>query len=362
MSLRVVHVLDSLNLGGAEMQCVMLVRALAARGIESRLVHFRSGPLRSELDGSGVIAEPMALDGFLGRGLPRFVGRLARALLMWRADVVQTYSYYTNLPGLLGGRLAGVPVLVAGKRGEGIGLRPAQRFVDRLARRLAHATVVNTDALRAQLRAEDGDRRVAVIRNCVVARGAVTPSQDPVVGMVANFRPPKDHATFLRAAALVAERVPTAEFHLVGAGSHEACARQLVADLGLASRVRFLGALDPAGVWAAVNRFAVSVLSSLSEGLPNVVLESMVAARPVVATAVGGVAEIVRDGVTGFVVPVRDPVALAEPIARLLKDPQSAACMGAAARAYALRAHGPDRMVDDVLELYRTLAADRGRA
>lgn len=358
MTMRVAHVLDSLRLGGTETQCVALVRGLAARGVENRLVHFQPGPLRDQLDVPRVTVDRLDFDGFLRPSFPRLVRRLARDFRAWRTDVVQTYGFYTNLPGLLAGRLARVPVLVASKRGLGTNQTPAQRRVDRLARLLAQTTVVNAEALRARAASEETYGRVDVITNCVMERGPVTPAQggwDPVVGMVANFRHPKDHGTFLRAATLVSERVPTVEFHLVGEGPDEPAMRALATELGLGARVRFLGGLKPEAVWAALNRFSVSVLSTLSEGMPNAVLEAMLAARPVVATAVGGVAEIIRDGETGYLVPTRDASALAGPIAGLLKDPERAARMGAAGRAHVLAAYSPDRMVDDFLRLWTEL-------
>ena len=365
MSLRVVHVLDSLNLGGTETQCVALVRGLAARGVENRLVHFQVGPLRDLLDVPGVVVDRLDCEGFASRSFVRLVRRMARDFRAFEADVVQTYGFYSNLPGLLAGRLARVPVLVASRRGHATNLTSAQRRVDRLVRRLAHTTVVNAESLRVALRNAEGERPVAVIPNCVLERGAVTPigdGGDLVVGMVANFRVPKDHRTFLRAAALVAEKVPTAEFHLVGRGPEEPAARALAEELGIASRVRFLGALPPDEVWQALNRFSVSVLASLSEGMPNAVLEAMLAGRPVVASAVGGVREVVEDGVTGVLVPPRDASALARPIASLLKDVGVAARMGAAGRARVIERHGADRMVDDFLGLWRSLAAARRAA
>jgi glycosyltransferase involved in cell wall biosynthesis len=358
---RVAHVLDSLHLGGTETQCVALVRGLAARGIENRLVHFRAGPLRDQLDVPNVTVDRLDFDGFLKPGFVRLVRRLAKDLRAWQADVVQAYGFYTNLPAVLAGRVAGVPVRVAGKRGFDTHLTPAQRRVDRLARRLAHTTVVNSEALRVRVAAEAGPGNVTVIPNCVVERGPVAPAQDPIVGMVANFHPPKDQLTFLRAAAIVSERVPTAEFHLVGSGPNEPEARALAEELGLGARVRFLGSLPPHEVWAALNRFAVSVLSSQSEGMPNTVLEAMLAARPVVATNVPGVAEVLEHGVAGYLVPPRDASALAAPITELLEDPGRAASMGAAGRRHVLGAHGPDRMVDGFLELWHALGAE-GRA
>ena len=357
MSLRVVHVVDSLQLGGTETQCVALVQGLAARGVSNHVVYFQPGPLAARLQAPGVTAERMHVDGFLRPDFVRLLRRLVRVLREQQADVVQSYGFYTNLPALL----AGVRVLVASRRGFATDLRPAQHRVDRLVRRLAHYTVVNAHAIRARLIEDEGARAdtVVVIPNCVVERGPITPAHDPLVGMVANLRPPKDHATFLRAAARVVEIVPTAEFHLVGEGPEEAALRELTARLGLASRVRFLGALDPDAVWAEINRFAVAVLASASEGMPNAVLEAMAAARPVVATAVGGVPELVLDGVTGCLVAPGDDAALGAAIGRILKDPALAAAMGQAGRRHALRDHGPARMAEDFLRLYRPPSAER---
>jgi glycosyltransferase involved in cell wall biosynthesis len=358
MSLRVVHVLDTLQLGGTEAQAVALVRGLAERGVANHVVHFWSGPLAPRLEGPGITMYRMAgLRGFLRPGFPRLLLRLARALRAWRTDVVQSYGFYSNVPAVLAARLVGVQVIVASRRGFGTSLRPAQRRVDRLACRLAHRTVVNAQALRAQLVTQESARpdSVVLIPNCVADCGPVAPAHDPIVGMVANFRPPKDHATFLHAAARVVETVPTAEFHLVGAGPEEKTARDLAITLRLGDRVRFLGALEPDAVRAAVNRFAVAVLCSRSEGMPNAVLEAMIAARPVVATAVGDIPAIVRNGVSGLLVPPGDPDALGTAVARLLKDPALAADLGAAARRHVLAAHGPVRMVDAFLDLYRAL-------
>lgn len=359
MSLSVVHVLDSLRLGGTESQAVTLTRSLAERGVASHVVHFQTGPLAARLDVPGVTTERMELHGFVNIGFARLVLRLARALRTRGADVVQSYGFYTNLPAVLAGRLAGVRAIVAGRRGFGTSLTPAQRRVDALACRLAHRTVVNAAALREHMVSHEGARSgaIAVIPNCVATRGPITPAQDPIVGMVANFRPPKDHATFLHAATRVVDTVPTAEFHLVGSGSEEAATRRLADALGIARHVRFLGGLEPDAVAAAINRFAVAVLSSRSEGMPNAVLEAMVAARPVVATAVGDIPAIVRDGQTGFLVAPGDADGMSAAIGRILKDPALAAQLGDAGRRLALSAHGPERMAEAFLDVYRALGA-----
>ena len=158
MSLRVVHVLDSLRLGGTETQAVALVRALAERDVTNHVVHFHSGPLAARLEGPGVTTERMDVHGFLDRRFPGLVLRLARAMRARRADVVQSYGFYSNLPAVLAGRLAGVRVLVTGRRGFGTHLTPAQQRVDRIVCRLAHRTVANAEALRARLIEQEGAR------------------------------------------------------------------------------------------------------------------------------------------------------------------------------------------------------------
>ncbi len=360
MSLRGVHVIDSLALGGTETQCVALVDGLAVLGVTSHVVYFQPGPLLARLDGPRVTTGRMdAGGGFARPGFARLVLRLAGVMRAERADVVQSYGFYSNLPAVLAGRLAGVRVLVASQRGFATGLRASQRRVDRLARRLAHRTVVNAEAIRTRLVVDEraDANALVVIPNSVIARGPVVAAVDPIVGMVANFRHPKDHATLLRALVRVIEAVPNVETHLVGSGPEERATRRLAAELGIAPRVHFVGALAPDAVRDAIDRFAVAVLSSLSEGMPNAVLEAMVASRPVVATAVGGVPEVVADGVTGYLVPPGNDAAMAAAIARLLKEPSLAAAMGAAGRRHAVTAHGPTRMARAFLDLYRSLGA-----
>jgi len=144
------------------------------------------------------------------------------------------------------------------------------------------------------------------------------PPAAQVVGIVANFRPVKDHVLFLRAAALVAASVPNATFLLVGQGPLKAELQHLTVDLGIAKRVFF--STPDVAVPDYLARMSVACLSSESEGLPNAILEYMAAGLPVVATDVGGVSELVCDGIHGFLVGTHTPEAFAKPIIRLLQD------------------------------------------
>ena len=155
------------------------------------------------------------------------------------------------------------------------------------------------------------------------------PEDAPVVGSVANFKAAKDHATLLRAAAQVRRAVPSVRFVLVGQGPLEAETRRLAGELGLDGTVVFAGfRTDATRLMAAFDAFA---LSSTYEGLPIALIEAMATGCPAVVTRVGGTPEVVADGVQGFLVPPRDPGALAAGLTRLLGDPALRAGMGAAA-------------------------------
>ena len=159
------------------------------------------------------------------------------------------------------------------------------------------------------------------------------PEDAPVVGSVANFKAAKDHATLLRAAAQVRQAIPSVRFVLVGQGPLEAETRRLAGQLGLDHTVVFAGfRTDATRLMAGFDAFA---LSSTYEGLPIALIEAMAVGCPAVVTAVGGTPEVVADGVHGFLVPPRDPAALAAGLTRLLGDRALRDGLGEAAAARA---------------------------
>jgi L-malate glycosyltransferase len=169
---------------------------------------------------------------------------------------------------------------------------------------------------------------------------------------------------FLEAAAMVARRVPEARFLVVGDatkqvdGDYRKELERRADRLGVGARIRFTGLRsDVPDILAEV---AVSVLPSLSEGLSNVLLESMAAGVPVVATTVGGNPEAVEDGVTGLLVPPRDPGALAQAICRFLDSPELASRFGQAGRERVLDRFSLERMVQETESLYLDLLSRAG--
>jgi glycosyltransferase involved in cell wall biosynthesis len=367
--IRVVHVIDNLFPGGTERQCVELVRGLAGIGIQNAVFYFKPGPLLTVLEQAGVIVRALPQGSLRSaRSVLRLI-KLARAIRRWDPSVVQTYGVYSNLRGLLAGFFAGVPVRVAGRRDLGESLRPIQHRADRWAWKLAHRIVANSEAVRQQLISQEQvpPDKVVVIRNGVNLRDWPLPDHpvdgngDAVVGMIAHFREGKGHVTFLRAASEILKVIPSVRFCLVGSGPLEPMIRECAYELGIADQVEFWGHMEGEALRSALRQFRVSVLTSKSEGLPNVVLESMAAGRPVVATAVGGTLEIIEDSVTGFLVPAEDPVTMAERLVCLLKKPSLAWAMGKQGRQKVEREFTLERMVDQFQRLYRDLyRAKRG--
>jgi glycosyltransferase involved in cell wall biosynthesis len=176
--------------------------------------------------------------------------------------------------------------------------------------------------------------RIGCIRNVLepsfVARRSPDARRDrPVVICVAGFRAEKDHTTLLNAFRTVAGAHPAAVLRLVGDGPERPAAAALARELGIADSVEFLG--NRSDVEQLLPDADVFVLASYAvENLPFAVLEAMTAELPVVATDVGALAELVLDGVTGRLVPPRDPAALAAALGQLLADPDRAREMGRA--------------------------------
>ena len=185
------------------------------------------------------------------------------------------------------------------------------------------------------------------------------PDTRPVISLVQRLSPPKTPLVFVRALPRILAERPDAVAWVVGDGPLRASVEQAATEAGLAGRVSFLGLRkDVPDILSASD---VTVHSSLREGLPRVVLEALAVGTPVVATAVGGVPDVLADGVNGLLVPPEDPAALAGAVLATLADPEAAARRAQAGRA-ALHPFSARQMLDEQHALYRRLLARRGIA
>lgn len=203
------------------------------------------------------------------------------------------------------------------------------------------------------------DRAIFFPRAVEEARSRLgLPQHEKIVSYVGKLVPRKGVDTLIEAMGILAERdTPTPLLVVAGIGELRESMEARAAELGIAGRVRFLGKLPHDDVPLAMAAGDVFVLPSLSEGLPTVVCEAMSCGRPVVATAVDGTPEIVRDGETGFLVPPKDPAALAAALARVLDDPALAARMSYRADVIAAERYTWDANARDMERIYSELLA-----
>jgi len=270
---------------------------------------------------------------------------LRKALKAHRPDILMPLTAVPNIWGRVFGRLARVPLVVGTVRGGGNIARQHERFLARLA----HHHVTNTHALKdALLSLGRPESSVSVIPNGVDT-DHFAPDPDgfgpvrKVVLCVARFCEDKDHLTLLKAFDMALRTVPDAELWLVGDGPLKSRVEFSARRLACAGNIRiYPGGPDPRPFY---RQAMVLALSSVREGLPNVVLEGMACGAPVAATAVGGIPEAVVHGETGLLSPSGDPVAMAENIVRLLRDQGLRERMARGARARAEEVYSMQAMV-----------------
>lgn len=369
--LRIALCVDSLSVGGTELNAVRTAERLLGRGLEViLLVLRREGPLVERCAAAGI---PVVEFPIPPLGSPRALLRgvaLVRLLRRLRIDIVHTQDRYSNAFVVPWARLAGLRVL-ASRRWWDVHPSRALGWANRLAYRVAHGVVANSGRVAELVRRGDGvpAERVFVVPNFLdeAAVAEVTPGERRrlrsllgvpmdalVVGVVANLRPVKDHRTLLDAVARITSDRPELVLCLVGDGELRQDLEEQAVRLGIASAVRFAGRRSEPVNWHAA--FDISALTSLNEGFPNTVIEAMAAGRPVVATAVGGVPDAVRDGETGLLVEAGAVAPLARALERLLADAELRAAMGAAGREEALRRFQASVVVPEVESLYRSQA------
>lgn len=377
--MRIVTLIDRLGTrGGAERLALEIVIRLDPDAFERTLCVSRwsdeeaadpaAQTALSELRDAGVRFLPLGRQ----RKLDVWVwGRLVRHLRNERSHVLHAHKFGSNAWGTVLGRLARVPVVIAHEHTWSYEGRPIRRFLDRelIARGASTFIAVSRDDRRKMIEIE----HIAPERTTFLPNGIPTPpgpsgadiraelglARDArLVGSVGFLRQQKAYEVLARAAVAVGREVPQARVLIVGDGEERERLHELAHTLGVADRVLFLGRrLDVPDILAALD---VAVCCSDYEGSPLSIMEYMAAALPVVATSVGGVPDLIDDGVEGLLVPARDPDALARAVVSLLRDPDGARAIGERGRERRAVEFDIDVMVRRLEDLYRELYARRG--
>jgi glycosyltransferase involved in cell wall biosynthesis len=360
------------NIGGGEHHLLRVASGCREAGYRVGVVCAPGSGLESHASLAGHEVWPVRT----GRNILRDRRALRGLFAALSPDIVHVHGFYASLAACISARRAGVPAVLTtihNMPSAPASLRPGVRgrvevvmrdvFTRRTARHLDRMVCV-VDAVRVELEAAGvpAEKLVTIhngIQTPVLERGDIQAGEssprDPLVGSVGRFEPLKGYPYFIEAAALVSKRVPGARFRLVGDGSLRDELEQRAGAAALEERISLPGwSSTPLAEIAAMD---VYVASSVTDTTNLTVVEAMALGKPAVVTRVGGLPEVVADGVTGYVVPPRDAEALAARITQLLEDPDARRRMGEAARARFLERFTVERMVDEHLALYGSLLA-----
>lgn len=309
---------------------------------------------------------------------------LIRRLRDGKFDIVHTHSSKAGIIGRIAARLAGVPVIIhtlhslvfheyqsAWKNRVYVGLkRLCAPMTDRLIS-------VNDQTARGALARGIGrpeqhitifsgmelDRFLNIGATLSVAeaksRAGIEPDA-PVVGKIARFFPLKGHEQFLTSAVAIVREEPRVKFLLVGDGPYRDEFEAHAARAGILDRMVFAGRVPPDSVPGWIQAMDVVVHTSLREGIARVLPQAGAVGKPVVTFALDGAPEVIRDGISGYLVRPLDTDALARRVVELLRDERARTVFGAAGRAFAAKHFALQTMVDRISEVYCDVLAAKG--
>jgi glycosyltransferase involved in cell wall biosynthesis len=369
--LSLLHIIESPSWTGAMAQTFALCTGLARRGHRVTLATTPGSILETRAREAGLDVLTLNLNSELN---PVTVARLVRTIVSRSVDVVHAHRAHAHTLGLIAATLTGRPFVVS--------RRVAHRPKDGLGSRVKYSSRPVTTIIAISHAVKDvlvqygvDPSRVAVVYSGTdpsryrpgldrarVRREFGVPDDAPLVAKVANFYPGwKGHDVFLSAAALIRAALPEARFLLVGKSTDSEAMRAAVHAAGLDACVIMAGYRpDVPDVLAAID--VLANCPRAREGLSVAILEALAAGRPVVATRVGGIPEIVRDGETGLLVPPEDPRALADAVVKLVTDRDLAARLGEGAGRLVREQFTFEKMVEGNERVYLgILAGRRGR-
>lgn len=366
--MKLIHTLSAFDVFGPEKTVLNECAVLAREGWDAEVVNFwntEDTPIAAKAAARGVPYTCIVSDGKFD---PSAIRALQRRIQEQGRPLVHSHGYKADLYSLLAARRAGTPVVttVHGWTSENFKVRLYEKLQAALWRFFDRVYCVSESYCAVARRSGVPARKVILVPNGIVASYNTDPSPqarararqdlgldegEVAVAIVGRLGIEKGHELFLNSAAEVLKRHPMARFLIIGEGVERAAIEAQVAELGLQSRVQLLGHRDDMPVlYPAIDILGIT---SLREGLPNVLLEAMLHSIPAVATAVGGIPDVISDGNDGLLVRPGDAGGFTEALARVVGDRDLRLALGARARQKILQHYLFDQRVANVAKLYR---------
>ncbi len=376
---RISYVIGSLAIGGAETQLVRLVNSLDRSRFQPSIICLYPGGELQDVLAADVPVVSVDLARISHRVVRskaalavRMLLAIVRGLNSQRPEIVHAYLPMAYVLGGVAAWFWRVPVIIAGRRGltsfEVYNTR-RWRFLAETANRAIDLHICNSVAVRDYVIAREG---IPPERTRVVHNGIDLPSPTPVpalplawrtegpkAAMVANLIRYKGHREVIHAVADVTKRHPTFKLVLFGDGPERPLLTSLIRELGITDNVVLAGRQRDAAT--LMRAFDFTILGSSEEGFPNAVMESMACGVPVVSTAVGGVTELIDDGVHGLLVPYGNAAAMTQAILWMIEHPDRCRTMGEEARKRISDQFSTERMVSTTQAIYEQFLPRRAR-
>lgn len=368
---KVLYVIGQLGVGGGERQLYQLIEGLDRSRYEAEVVSFRRG---GQLEKEFAALCPVHVLHKTRSTELKVLASLAMLIRRVRPAILHTYLFPSNWRGALAGRAGRAPVTVQFVGNLGVWMGPVRRAMERWATRAADAVIYEAPRIGRFLeeRIKVRPDRLAMIPNGVNLEVYHPPEDGPgplrrelwpedglrIVGAVMSLLPKKNPMLLVEAAARVLREEPSARFFIAGDGPLRAEVQARIDQLGIGRSFRLLGIRrDVPEIFRNIDALA---LCSDREGCPNVVLEAMASSLPVVATEAGGTDQLVRDGVTGRMVPIREVEPFTQALLEIVKNPGRAREMGQEGLRTVRERFSLEKMVQTTQSLYDRLLSDDG--
>lgn len=374
MKINVLQFIGSFHQGGSERQAVQLTKLLHADktfNVFAATLN-KEGILLNELEDSGFTDIPeFRLTSFFNLHFLKQINACAKFIKENKIEIVHTHDFYTNIFGILAAKYAKVPVKIASKR-ETSGMRSVnQKRIEKFVFGIADAITVNAEAVENYLINRGISKsKIKVTYNGLdlerlkpketnrekICESLGLPKDKDIkfITIVANLRHEvKNQEMLLRAAKRLKDNFPNAHFVFAGEGERKTYLEKLAEECGISQNTHFIGRCGIVPELLSISY--VCVLTSVAEGFSNSILEYMSAAKPVVATNVGGASEAIIEGETGFLVKSNDDAALAKRLSEILENPLKAEAFGKKGREIVEQKFSSATQLENLVDFYRNL-------